>query len=263
MSNPFRVTMAALLGLLTASGATAAPITSINGIDYDLAQFTAATVTTNVTEAEIFGSTFDNPNGIDLLTLGELATPQFGFDPGDRITLGIEDGDQDLLTLFYGAPVLIGTGMSSWFVVFEQSGDTVVDPEGLNFEIAFNGGSFVEAWTSASVTATGGVVGAGGTEQNQIVFDLLHSDFGFSTGDVINSVAIRNRVITMSSEDDPDFLFAARAGTDPVFFDPNADFTNPEPSSLVLCAIALGYVGVGSARRRRRRLRDGNETVEA
>jgi len=224
------------------TAADAAPVVTINGLSYDLAQFDGANVTTNVSSSDIFGSTFDNPNGIDGVTLGELAEPQFGFDPGDRISLGIDDGDQDMLTLTYGSPVLIGPGDSMLFVVFEQSGDTTVDPEGRNFEISFNGGMFVNASTSGSVTATGGVVGAGGTEQNQIVFDLTHADFGFSIGDTISTVKIRNLVILGSSEDDPDFLFAARAGTGQVF----ASVAEPE----VLAMLGLGLAVLAFSRRR-------------
>ncbi|NKB56719.1 MAG: PEP-CTERM sorting domain-containing protein [Alphaproteobacteria bacterium] len=236
-----RAALVSVLAVMTGTMAQAAPFTSINGLDYDLGQFAGAAVTTNVGDNRIFGSTFDNPNGIDMLTLGELAAGQFGgVDPGDRITLGFGDGDQDMLTLTYGAPVLIGAGDASLFVVFEQASANTPDPEGTSFEISINGGIFVNAGTSASATLTEDVVGAGGDPQNQIVFDLTHADFGFLIGDTISTVKIQNLGIAGVSTDDPDFLFAARAGRIPA----------PEPGTLALFGLGLLLL-YGTARWRR------------
>lgn len=228
------------VGLFQTQQATAAPFTTIEGITFDLGQFTGAAVTTDVPASDLHGSTFDNPNGIDGVTLGELATAHFGADEGDRISLGEVDGAQNMILLTYGFGVLIGSGDSAKFVVYEQSGRAFLDPEGISFEISINGGTFVNAGTSAAATGTGGVTGAGGTEQNQIVFDLLHPDFGFTVGDVINTVKIQNLGISGVTTDDPDFLFAGRAGRAPL--------TVSAPGVLAL--FGLGVIGLGALRRR-------------
>ncbi|MEQ9490085.1 MAG: PEP-CTERM sorting domain-containing protein [Alphaproteobacteria bacterium] len=229
----------ATLCAVSISGAQAASI-SINGLDFDLAQFAGASVTTNVPANEIEGSTFDNPNGIDGFTLGELAAGQFGFDPGDRISLG-DTGNQDSLTLTYGGPIGLGAGDASKFVIYEQSGRDFLDPEGTSFEISFNAGAFVNVSTSGAVTATGGVTGLGGTEQNQIVIDLFNAAFGFGVGDALNTVTIRNLGIG-GTTDDPDLLFAARAGTLAAV---------PVPAALPLMAAGLGLFGLLGWRRRK------------
>ncbi len=230
---------------LAAGAASAAPLTTINGLTFDLGQFAGAAVTTNVGSNDLNGTTFDNPNGIDGFTLGELASGQFGGDFGDRISLGEVNGEQDFLTLTYGAPVLIGDGQASLFVVYESSGRTFLDEEGTNFEISFNGGAFIAANASASVTATGGVLGAANSgesaEHNQVIFDLLHSDFGFSVGQTISTVTIRNLVVLGSSADDPDFTFAGRAGV-------VSAVPLPAAAPMLLGGVAL----FGLLRRRRR-----------
>ncbi len=219
-----------------------AAVVTINSLDYELDQFIGATVTTTVDGSAIFGSTFDNPNGIDQFTLGELAFDQFNMDPGDRITLGLQQElsppnmSVDSLTLTYGTPVLIGPGMSSLFVILEQASSKLTsDTEATSFRISFNGNSFQNAFASAFST-TMGVTGAGGDPQNQIVFDLTSAFFGFMIGDTISTVTIQNLGIG-GDADDPDFLFAARAGTTPVS-------EVPEPTSLAV--FIIGILGVGA-----------------
>lgn len=204
--------IAAALGVAGAmaigAGAHAATAT-IDIYTFDLGQFSDASVTTNVSASHVHSSTFDNPAGIDLFTIGELATAHFGADEGDRISLG-DFSAQDSLTLSYGSnPITVGSGLGSHFVVYEQSGDTVVDPEGQNFEISFDGGTtWIDAHDATSATSVGLASATSATRQNQIAFDL--TTFGYSVGDQISSVMIRN-LIGSNGEFDPDFLFAGLA----------------------------------------------------
>lgn len=232
----------AISGLGTAQ---AAPFATIDIFTFDLGQFSDAFVTT---DGVFFSSQFDNAAGVDGFELGELAArpggTTFPTDTGDRISLGETSGAQNFLTLDYGAnPFAVGAGQASNFVVYESSGrDGFVDPEGLNFEISFNGGSFVSA-TSASTSSNIDVDGAGGAaSHNQIVFDLTNAAFGFTSGDLISTVGLRNLVGTDGTFD-PDFTFAARAGVDAAV---------PLPATLPLMALAL--LGLGAVGRRRAKI---------
>jgi hypothetical protein len=203
-----------------------AAVVTIAGYDFNLDQFQNAAVTTSVGTGALHGTTFDQWAGIDQYTLGELASDHFGGDFGDRISLG-NANTQEWLNLDYGTSgIPVGSGQGSLFAVYESNGDESVDPEGQNFEIAFNGGSFVSASNGdASVVGYGNTV-----SHNQIVFDLTDSDFGFSPGDIINSVEIRN-LTGSSGESDPDFTFAARAGEE---LDFQEEQVIPEPASLLV-----------------------------
>jgi hypothetical protein len=121
--------------------------------------------------------------------------------------------------------------MASKFVVYEQAsvqGQT--DSEGTGYEIAFNGGpTFFDAAINGLLSAV--TIGAAHT-QNQVVFDLLL--LGFSVGDTINSVTIRN-VTGLGGASDPDLLFAARAGSVSEV---------PLPAALPLLGFGLGAVVV-------------------
>lgn len=195
---PLYCVLAIALGLLT-THASAAVIT-VDTFSFDLDQFIGASVTT--TSSDIFGSNFDNAIGADGFTLGELSGSA-----SDRITL---DGSPtpDTLTINYATGFTVGAGQNAFFVVYESNGDLTVDPEGQNFDISFNGGSFVDALNgTASVVAPGG-----STSHNQIVFDLTDGNFNFSINDIITSVTIRNQTGGVG-EFDPDFTFAAHAGT--------------------------------------------------
>ena len=188
-----------------ASGATA----TVDIYTFDLGQFSDASVTTNVSASHVHSSTFDNPAGFDLFTIGELATAHFGGDEGDRISLG-DYSAQDTLTLSYGTnPITVGSGLGSHFVVYEQSGHTTVDAEGQNFEISFDGGTtWIDAHSATSATSVGLPSAPSATRQNQIAFDL--TAFGFNVGDQISTVMMRNLIGT-NGEFDPDFLFAGLA----------------------------------------------------
>jgi hypothetical protein len=91
-----------LSGAICAAGGMQANAVTINGYDFDLSQFDGATVTTSYHhDGHIHGNTWDNLVGVDHYTLGELATAQYGFDPGDHISLG-DYSAQDSFTLTYG-----------------------------------------------------------------------------------------------------------------------------------------------------------------
>ena len=241
----------AAVALLGGGAVHAAPFTTINGLTFDLGQFVGASVTTD--SDDVFSSDFDNPNGIDGFTLGELAIGpgpnQFPVDPGDRITLGLANSGQvEFLKLTYGISVPVGAGDASKYVVYEQSGRTTVDDEGKSFRISVNGGAFVDARTTAALTATGGVTGAGGTAQNQLVFDLLHPDFGLVIGSIISTVELRNIGLTVNT-DDPDFLFMGRAGT-------VSTAPVPIPGAMPLAATGLAMIGALGWRRRKARAQE-------
>jgi hypothetical protein len=245
--------------MFTASPARGALVT-INYYEFDLGQFMGAAVTTSPTVGtdSLFASTFDNPNGIDLFTIGELATAQYMGDFGDRITLGLDQVlspptmIQESLTLTYLNPVPIGPGLPSFFVVFEQASATLMpDVEGTSFLISFklfgNPTAFDFDALNDNTSVQMGVVGTPpnppltADPQNQIVFDLTSLLMLTSTVQ-LESVTIRNRGIG-GVADDPDFLFAGVARA------------VPEPSSLLV--FAIGAVGCGVTARRRRKRADG------
>lgn len=217
---------------------TAATVT-IEDLTFDLDQFAGAFVVTDSNHQQ--GVLFDNAAGVDGFTVGELAAAPggtfFPVDPGDQVTLG-SDTTQRFLTLNYGPGVLIGSGQASLFAVYEQaSSNAGTDEEGHYYEISVNSGSFVDARTfpvhQTAISAN---------FQNRVVFDLLAPEFGFSVGDSLSTVMIRN-ILGSSSYSDPDFVFIGRAGTiAPV----------PLPASLPLLAggiMLMGYVGRRRARR--------------
>ncbi len=204
----FAIGIAGAVGISASAHAATA---TIDIYTFDLGQFSDASVTTNVSASHVHSSTFDNPAGIDLFTIGELATAHFGGDEGDRISLG-DFSSQDTLTLSYGTnPITVGSGLGSHFVVYEQSGHTTVDAEGQNFEISFDGGTtWIDAHNATSATSVGLLSAPSATRQNQIAFDL--TAFGFNVGDQISTVMMRNLIGT-NGEFDPDFLFAGLASS--------------------------------------------------
>jgi len=234
----------AIAAMAVTSTTWAAPIVNIEGLDFDLAQFTGAFVQTDSSFQD--GRVFDNVNGIDGFTLGELAvgsmTDQFSSDPGDFLTL--QGSPQEFLKLTYPTPIIIGSGDASLFVVYELASgiSASLDAESQSFEISFNGGSFLSAASVLdSSNSRGNVTGTGGEAHNQVAFDLTASAIGFSVGDTLSTVEIRNLGVS-GRNDDPDFMFAARAGTTRI----------PEPTSLALLVIGTAAIGVGANRRRRR-----------
>jgi hypothetical protein len=224
-----------LSGAICAAGGMQANAVTINGYDFDLSQFDGATVTTSYHhDGHIHGNTWDNLVGVDHYTLGELATAQYGFDPGDHISLG-DYSAQDSFTLTYGTGFYIGTGQSSMFVVYESSGRQPGEPDTgrTGWDISFNGGDWISASSAHSISLYTEFAPSHG----QIVFDL--TQHGFSLGEQITTVSIRNHIGV-----GPDFTFAAHAGTSA----PLAPV--PEPGSLTL--LGLGLLGMAVRRRRNR-----------
>jgi len=198
-----------LLASISVFGATlvaqAVPVT-IGGFTHELNQFAGASVTTTVSAGGVSGKVWDNAVGVDQYTLGELATPQFGFDPGDTIALGNSTLQQSL-TLTYGAGFTVGTGAEKYFVVYElkSANNLTPDAEGTAFQISFNGGSWVSAVNNNFLNVI-----AVNEYHHQVGFDLTSANFGFNVGDVINTVSIRN-TLGLGDSSDPDLTFAGQA----------------------------------------------------
>jgi hypothetical protein len=188
------------------AGASHATTVTIGGFTHDLGQFTGANVTVSLPGTTISGKQWDNAVGVDNYTLGELATAQYGFDPGDTVALG-SNTRQDSLKLTYGSAFKVGTGAEKYFVVYELKSvnNFTPDLEGTAFEISFNGG----AWVSALNYSQLNVVGPN-EYHHQVVFDLTDSNFNFNVGSMINVVDIRSRT-GLGTSSDPDFTFAAHA----------------------------------------------------
>lgn len=223
-----RTLAVALLVTAMTPAAFAGPIVTVNSKTFDLAQFDGATVTYRPDGSVTFdGKLWDNEVGVDLFTLGELASGQFGSDPGDQVSLN-DRVTPDWLQLNYGTGQTIKQG-STEFVVFEiTSATSSVDVEGLSWKIGFNGATPV-AVSASDVSFFPGPNAVENT--NMAVLNLL--DFGFNLGDTLNTVYIEN-IDSGSGTSDPDFIFAG--------------LTVPEPASAVL-------LGIGSLlvlRRRRR-----------
>jgi len=218
--------------------AQAVNLVDINGKTFDLDQFGGAAVTYRADGSVAFdGKEWDNEVGVDGVTLGELASGQAGGDPGDQVSLN-DRSTPDWLQLNYGTGQTIAAG--SEFVVFEiTSSSSGVDTEGLSWKVGFNGGTPVAV--SASDVFHFPSPGGNAEDTNMAVFDLV-GDFGFSVGDVLNTVYIEN-IDSGSGTSDPDFIFGGITFTstpEPV--------PTPEPMTAGLAAIAIAGL---CARRRR------------
>lgn len=222
----------------TTAPADAAPLVTVNGKTFDVAQYTGATVTYRAGgEVSFAGKLWDNEVGVDPYTLGELASGQFGSDPGDQVSLNDRD-TPDWLQLNYGTGQTIAPGATE-FVVFEITSSTSgVDTEGTSWQISFNGGTLIPA-ASGVVSHFPNDTHAG-EDTNMAVFDLL--DFGFNLGDTLNTVYIEN-IDSGSGTSDPDFIFAGITAANAV----------PESSTIAL--LSIGALGALFSLRRRRATR--------
>ena len=217
--------------VLAFSGAALAANVAINGFTFDLSQFDGATVTYRTAAdggtVSFDGKLWDNANGVNLYTLGELASGQYGSDPGDQVSLN-KLSTPDWLQLNYNTPVQISSA-SHELVIYEISSSTSgVDTEGLSFKIKLNGGALIDA---SQGIASFYPNQSGEENTNQIVFDLYN--FGFSNGALLSTVYIENKN-TGSSTSDPDFIFAGVAV--------------PEPATMSL----LGFGALSLIRRKRK-----------
>lgn len=240
-----RTRSALLAGLVCAFGFSAAPsfavpIAGINGYNFDLAQFAGAFVTYRASPpgtVTFDGKLWDNANGVDGFSLGELASGQFGSDPGDQVSLNNRT-TPDWLQLDYSFPITISPTAHE-LVIFEITSDASnVDVEGTSFRVRFNGGTLYDA---SLATLIDHYPNTGAEEDtNMLVFDLYN--FGFVDGNMFSTLYIEN-FDSGSSTSDPDFIFAGMAGQ-------LASTAVPEPNSLFL--LALGLMGVLGQRMRSR-----------
>lgn len=228
-----------LLALVVALPAAASTVT-IDGFTFELDQFIGAAVTYRDDGSVDFdGKLWDNEVGVNDVTLAELASGQFGSDPGDQITLqNLPDPDWFELT-YAGAGLTIGGASEDTFVIYEITSSTGgVDTEGTSFRVSFNGGSFINA-TDAAVTATFLEYQPDAENVIQIAFDL--TDFGFTSGDMLTSVRVEN-VDSGSGTSDPDFIFGALETAPPAL---------PVASTLGLAALgAVLLLGLVARSRR-------------
>ncbi len=193
-----------LLAVIVALPAVAAPVT-IDVYTFELDQFIGAAVTYRPDgDVDFDGKLWDNEVGVDQVSLGELASGQYGSDPGDQITLQDRTTPDWFVLTYGGAGLTIGGAGGDTFVVYEiTSSSAGVDTEGTSWRISFNGGAFIDASLG---TATFLAFTPAAENVNQIAFDL--TSFGFSSGDLLTSVRIEN-TDTGSGTSDPDFIFAA------------------------------------------------------
>ena len=231
-NKQMKTTITPIAFLALTAGAASASLVTINGLSYDLNQFDGAAVTYRADAGSTVtfdGKKWDQAAGVDGYTLGELASGQYGSDPGDQISLN-NRVDPDWLQLNYGSPFTL-TSASNQLVIHEISSYTSVDPEGLSFNIRINGGGIIAASAATATNYWAGMGADGAAEDaNQLVFDLF--SLGFSLGDTISTIYIEN-TDTGSQTSDPDFIFAG--------------ITVPAPGALAL----LGLGGISATRRRR------------
>ena len=222
--------MSAVVLFALATQAASAQTVTINDCMFDMTQFDGASVTYRADGSVSFdGKRWDQAAGVDGYTLGELASGQYGGDPGDQISLN-DRSSPDWLQLNYGTPQELTSSLNK-LVIYEISSYTYVDPEGLSFNISVNGGPLVAASTADAINYWAGVGSDGPAEDaNQLVFDLFA--MGFNPGDMISTVYIEN-IDSGSGTSDPDFIFAGLAV--------------PAPATLAL----LGLGGLTASRRRR------------
>ncbi|QDU89408.1 hypothetical protein Pla175_27980 [Pirellulimonas nuda] len=223
-------------GVLIATLLSTAPAwasVTIDAYEFDLTQFDGAAVTYRSDGGVTFdGKLWDNHVGVDGVTTGELASGQFGGDPGDQLSLNSRGAaGPDWFQLDYaGAGLTIGGSDRDTFVVYEiTSSSAGVDTEGTSWRISFNGGAFIDA---SSGVAKFLQFTPAAENVNQIAFDL--TSFGFTAGDLLKSVRFENKD-TGSSTSDPDFIFTALEGSvAPV----------PEATSIIAWGGLLGAVGL-------------------
>ncbi|WP_417851193.1 PEP-CTERM sorting domain-containing protein [Thalassoglobus sp.] len=206
---------------------TEASFVSINGNLFDTDQFSGATVTYRADGSVTFdGKEWDNAAGVGNLSLAELASGQYGGDPGDQISLN-DRATPDWLQLNYaGSGIELSSAMHNLVIYEISSASSGVDTEGLSFRVQFNNDSTWHAASDGVATFfDGDNLSSSAENTNQIVFDLLQ--FGFNAGDLLQTIRIEN-IDSGSSTSDPDFIFMGLSSS-PV----------PEPSSIILLGICL------------------------